>query len=518
MNKLENALQTSRNSKSAPNVVVIARAGTGKTTTIIEGLTAMRGGSPRITPSDQQSDIWEEMSESRNANTICLAAFNKSIATELQMKVPNGVDAATMHSLGYRAVSKRFGKLRCDGNRSMFLAADYLGQSIRDLRRENYPLLSAVERLVGLCKLSLVFSPDDETILDLASYYDIEIDGIEEEVCRLVPIVLERSKEVEGGLIDYNDMIWLPIALNLPVFKYDLLMVDEAQDLNPCQQELSTRLGKRIIYVGDDKQAIYGFAGADTKSLRNLVERFPGCVELPLTVTRRCGKEIVKEAQRIVPDFTAHESNTDGRVLSAKMEDSPKEDYLGQAMPGDMVLCRTNAPLVHECFRAIRDGRKANINGRDIGLGLISTIKKMEASSVSDLELKLDAHFSALRDKELNRAIPRDQKLVQIDDRQQCLEHFTEGADSVTHVMEKITNVFSDGRKSSDILLFSSIHKSKGLEAESVTIIQPKGATVPHPMAKTVWQKEQEMNLKYVAITRAISQLTFAHGPELKRK
>lgn len=41
-----------------------------------------------------------------------------------------------------------------------------------------------------------------------------------------------------------------------------------------------------------------------------------GCAILPLTVTRRCGKAIVKEANKIVPDFKAHESNPEGRCTT----------------------------------------------------------------------------------------------------------------------------------------------------------------------------------------------------------
>jgi ATP-dependent exoDNAse (exonuclease V) beta subunit len=64
-------------------------------------------------------------------------------------------------------------------------------------------------------------------------------------------------------------MIYLPVALDLPMPKYDLLLIDEAQDLSKCQQALAKKAGRRLVFVGDPKQALYGFCGADSKSLWN---------------------------------------------------------------------------------------------------------------------------------------------------------------------------------------------------------------------------------------------------------
>jgi superfamily I DNA/RNA helicase len=53
----------------------------------------------------------------------------------------------------------------------------------------------------------------------------------------------------------------------------------------------------------------------------------------------------------------------------------------------------------------------------------------------------------------------------------------------------------------------STVHKAKGLEAENVFILDV--SKMPHPMAKTESQKIQELNLKYVALTRSKSYLGF---------
>jgi len=314
---------------TAPHVIVIARAGTGKTTTLVEGLKRVKGLPTSIEPSPQQAAVWEQMELSKGrARTICFVAFNKSIATELQQRVPEGCDAMTMHSLGYRAVTKALGRQEPNSYTVQDIIAELLETDCRELRRTKPIVLQATEKLVSLCKMNLVLSSplsydedEDEILSNLAAYYDIDLNGQAEEVFALVPRVLERCKRPQGR-ITFDDMIWLPIVLNLPVPKYDLLLVDESQDLSRVQQALARKAGRRLILCGDPKQAIYGFAGADAESMmrleRELKETDRGCKVLPLTVTRRCGKAIVEEARRYVPDFEAHETCGDGKVLYAE--------------------------------------------------------------------------------------------------------------------------------------------------------------------------------------------------------
>lgn len=509
--------EDSPSASSPPHVIVEARAGTGKTTTLVEGLKRVKGIPSNLVPSPQQEKVWEAMEQSKGAKTVCFVAFNKSIATELQARVPKGCDAMTMHSMGFRAVTKAFGRLEVSQFRVQDILARLLGIDARDLKRDRFELMQAVEKLVGLCKQTLT-SPRNgsswEDELDyLSSYYEVDLNGFGKEIFDLVPKVLDSCKDVKGS-IDYNDMIWLPIALYLPLFQYDLLLVDEAQDLNRCQQGLARRAGKRLILCGDPRQAIYGFAGADADSMprmaRELGEDFRGCVTLPLTITRRCGKAIVREANMIVQDLDAFETNPEGTISRAVY---PKRgmvdgDYLSSVQDGNMLLCRVNAPLVSQCFRLLRMGKKANIQGRDIGAGLISTIRKLKCDKAIELVAKLSDWLSRETSKENAKRNPSEAKLIALQDRYDCIICFTEGVDMVEEVVAKIESIFTDDKDCKGIRL-SSIHKAKGLEAKKVYLLEPKGASVPHPMARSEWQRGQEMNLRYVAITRAIEELVY---------
>lgn len=328
----------SRPVDDAPHLIVEARAGTGKTTTLIEGLKRLKGfPTEDFVPSPQQQAVFDCIELSRDkVSSICFVAFNKSIASELQARVPQGCEASTMHSMGFRAVKNAI-RLNNNGavndDRVSEIICEIVGCDIREMRRKDMMLLNCTKKLVSLVKANL--SETDEESLDrLVSHYGIEFtkeeDPYLEEKTRekcfaLVPQVIERCKDVsKDGYIDYDDMIYIPIALGLQVPRFDLLLIDERQDLNRCQMALALKMGKRIIAVGDENQSIYGFAGADAQACKTfkqlLVETGRAVTELPLTVTRRCCKAVVREAQKYVPDFQAHESNPEGLVRYARLQ------------------------------------------------------------------------------------------------------------------------------------------------------------------------------------------------------
>lgn len=514
-------LNRARTSTTAPHVVVIARAGTGKTTTGVQGLRGLMGMDPcmlpngkRITPSDQQKAIWDAIMESQGAGSVCFVAFNRSIAAELKKRVPQGVSAKTFHGLGFGQVHKAWKLLKGDqavcAYKTHNLIEELLGVDMRKLRQSKPELVTGTTKLVSLCKMSLT-EPKAGRLQYLASHYDIDLNDSESEVFDLVPRVIEQCKDPERhGYIDYDDMVWLPVIHKLPVWVNDLLLVDEAQDLNPCQQELACMAGRRIMMIGDDRQAIYGFTGAHTDGINHMIERLSktkrGCEVLKLTETRRCGKAIVAEANKIVEDFTAHESNGPGKVIGLDWDEDSKNNYRNHVKLGDMIICRVNAPLVSECFKFIADGKRAQIQGRDIGQGLIKLVDKMDSDSVPDLVAKLERWYEGETKKESAKKQPNENKLIALSDKLQCLNTFCEGRKSVDEVRESIKDIFTDRSDTRGILL-SSGHKSKGLEADRVFFLCHDDAPCPHPMARTQWQYEQEMNLLYVIQTRAINEL-----------
>lgn len=531
----------------APHVIVEALAGCGKSTTLTEGLHYVMGVESKLTPSPQQRQVWDSMALSKGvAKTVGMCAFNKAIATELQSRVPQGVEALTMHSMGFRAIRKSFPRVDA-GDRGKWrvnnFLCDILQVDSREVRKD--PKLSALvrttETLVALAKMNLtcmgipMFEHERDStrasLNDLIEYYDIDVNGSKDKILDLIPQVIERCKDVgRDNLIDFNDMVWLPVALDLPMQQYDLLLIDEAQDLSKVQQELAIRSGKRLIFVGDKRQSIYAFAGSDSKSVDNLHKRLGesqrGLQVIPLTVTRRCGKAIVKEAQAYVPAFEAHESNPEGIITEALytlqktidgLEELPWEKTYGPLVKaGDMVLCRHNAPLVSQCFKFLKRGIKANIQGRDVGQGLSSLIRKLAGKEydggdkpmpIAEFVGKLDDWLHAEIDKEQAKKHPNENRIVGLQDKVDCILAFSDGVTNTTQILTKIDSVFTDDRKSPGVR-FSSGHKAKGLEARMVFFLDPIALRFQRKK-QADWEREQNNNLRYVMITRAIEELCY---------
>lgn len=547
------------------NLVVDALAGTGKTFTMIVGIAwAYLRNKPAAwkefisglgfepSPSPQQLAVWQRIEE-QPARSITYCAFNNSIVNDFGLKWKwlvellqrNGVNLrfCTINALGYRALRETLGWIPMDNKRRLtkLFLEEITGRDIRELWKHEGELVPGTESLIGLCKVTMTgwtaengFDSDSISTDDLdrlASHYNVELNGSKERVYEMVPQILNRMRypKEERGMIDFNDQNWLPVIHRLPVPKSDLLLVDEGQDLNRCKQEYCIRAGKRILLVGDINQAIYGFAGADVESIPRMKQLLnPGgepVAGLPLTKTYRCGKAIVAEAQKIVPSFEAAETNPEGVV-----EKLDSKKLLEAATDGDMILCRVNAPLVSTAFRFLKDGRKAVVRGKKIGEGLITLIKKLNASDVAELQDKVEAWFDSEVKTEHLKKFVSEERLISLQDKRDCLISFCEDATGIPQVIDAINRIFS-GRvcpkcrssydeevtecykckctvQTPEGVLLSSVHRAKGLEADNVFILIGK-APMPHPSAKSSWQRAQEMNLKYVAITRAKHRLTW---------
>ena len=82
-------------------------------------------------------------------------------------------------------------------------------------------------------------------------------------------------------------------------------MVDEYQDVNPCQEELVRLLHNRadsLFVVGDDDQAIYAWRGADVSNIIEFDKRYPNCSTHTLSVNFRSTKPIVEATNSFVQE------------------------------------------------------------------------------------------------------------------------------------------------------------------------------------------------------------------------
>lgn len=440
------------------HTVVLARAGSGKTTTIVEAMRHVPSGC-----------------------SVLMVAFNKAIATELQSRAPAGVTVSTLHSYGYAAIRSAFGNVRLNDRKVETLVKARLGEET-----ETREYRQAVIKAVGLAKGTLAEEKAD--IGNMIDSFGLEVDdGEREGFCTDVIAILDACK-LNTKEIDFDDMVWFPVVFGLRVRRYDRVFVDETQDLNLCQIELALAAcaeGGRICAVGDDRQAIYGFRGADARAVPRVINSLSATV-LPLSVTYRCARAIVEVAREIVPDLEAAPNATEGEVLDCNTNEMKRD-----AKPGDFVLSRSNAPLIATCLAFLKAGKPATVAGRDIGAGLRALIEKSKARSVPALAAWLERWV----DREIARVTKRnpDADTSAITDKAECIHALSEGAASVGEIVARIESLFSD-RDPSEMILCATTHKAKGLERERVWMLADT-----YKAGRSV----EEANLYYVAVTRA---------------
>ena len=274
-----------------PNLSVSAVAGSGKTTTIVEGLRTLPILDSFLPPA------------------ILFLAFNKSIAETLATRCPRGVNCSTFHSLGFRAL-KNSGhvkpNVRVDSRKTMRLIYNALGN-------EN-PDVIPVSRLVSLAKTVVPCRQDTDFWEGLIRQHDLSFDESNKAI--LVASRVLHDSCADLSCIDFDDMLYLPVLLSSRFDPQDWVFVDEAQDTNDIQAEILSRLAApegmgrratRYCFVGDPYQAIYGFRGANSDAMTKLARRF-SCVSLPLSVSYRCPQAIVAEARRALTGFNTEDA------------------------------------------------------------------------------------------------------------------------------------------------------------------------------------------------------------------
>jgi len=339
------------------NSVVRARAGTGKTTTIVEAITYAPEGK------------------------ILLAAFNKSIAEELKTKLKNpNAQAQTLHSLGFGIVRLNWQGVILDNERSERLARMACGPSAPDAA------VNLVKRLASIGKNACPF-PAPGDLEDHAYQHDIDPDDwLIESGWTVERIAMAAEKAMDlaankDGTVDFDDMVFVPVRNKWIKGRFDLVVIDEAQDMNASQLILAMKVCKptgRVVVVGDDRQAIYGFRGADSNSIDRLKGELVA-TELGLTITYRCPKNIVNYAKNLVPDYQAAPTAPEGIIETLEYE-----KMVNEATPGDFVLSRKNAPLAAVALRFLRMNKRAMVKGKDIGKGLLSVVKKVKGKTIPE--------------------------------------------------------------------------------------------------------------------------------------
>jgi superfamily I DNA/RNA helicase len=441
------------------NLIVVARAGSAKTSSIVEGC--------KYVPRNK---------------SIIFCAFNKSIQMELKSRLGDYVRCSTLHSLSYQAVKEKFPKIQIDQYKTNKITESLLGKS-----KNKSDLIYNLCKTVSLCKAALIDTPSK--ISKLIEEYNIDFCNLEDKkfishVCQ----ILRKCKE-DTSTLDFDDMIWFSFVHAIKPPTADFVFIDECQDLNPSQIELAlaaVKPGGRVVCVLDNFQCIYSWRGADPQVLDKLRARLKA-KELALPISYRCPKRIIYLAQKLVPDIQPFSASPEGEVHHINIKEIQKH-----TKPGCFVLSRTNAPLIALCMKYVRQGIRANILGRDIGDDLSYMIRKSNKKTVQSFLNWLDA-WAEQENKMLKK---KGRSNFYVTDKVDCLQKLCDGIDTLEEVQENIKVMFND-TEDEQVILFSTIHRSKGLERDDVFVLYD---TLRH-------DTQENKNCNYISFTRAKKRL-----------
>ncbi|MCG8318765.1 MAG: ATP-dependent helicase [Cytophagales bacterium] len=521
--------------------IIDAVAGAGKTTTIMASA---------------------EHVQAHKKMLFC--AFNKSIAGEIESKFHQigmqRVTVKTIHALGWqilrnssttgqppRLEEKKYDQLLKSEKIQKELTEFYRGiikinkldpdktyekyneYGIKNLLwKVNARLLDINQKFrATLCEDS--FEEFSELVVHFGIFNSLEAakEAFAEELhyyYRCHQILLEAGNELSRStmITDYTDMLYLPVAWKLsPVRKFDFVFIDECQDLSRAQLAISLKHANsdaRILAVGDPRQSIYGFTGADIESFER-VRDITKAQQLPLTICFRCPQDVISIARQIRDDIRG------SKQVSGIVESITPEQVIEMARAGDLIVSRVKAPLLMLIFGFIDKNIKVQIHD-DEAQDFIRELRNLFKPAERELPFKqMRDGFEELKQTVIKRwefiinknaerivdPIERDvhimSEIAYLHRRLEFLHKkslkWASDCPTMENILRKIMGFISAKENS---IILSSIHRAKGLEENRVFIIDyPK---LPHSRPEIMdWEEIQEVNLKYVAVTRAKEEL-----------
>jgi superfamily I DNA/RNA helicase len=425
----------------------------------------------------------------------------------------------TMHSAALALVKVDQANLMTDARRAKFRQEKFPTVKAHDIKRYDTIIDRCLAKNVARANLTLEVTAVEAKRINgefLFRYYDAFVEYLATKKLITFDEVLHRILASKGTSNELMPDI-------------DVLFIDEAQDLSPTAAavvEMWARRCRRLYVAGDDDQAIYGFAGADPTWFQMLFLEHGGST---LHKSHRVPKSVHEVAMQVITQVKSR-------------LDTP---YLPTANEGEVIRGVTIAQLPK-----LLDGRTNLVLARD-GWALANVKKALDAagrmytemsgdSGRSDRELvaavstlRVFAAGGEVRASDLSRVIERRQRA----DEQKFLKGLTDmGGSFISRValpqmgqaqvlseldagghidaLGKLTKrqrqvaggLLNISGTAPDIIL-STIHASKGGEADVVAIVPDRSATSFYAAENDPAARDDELRLLYVAITRARHRL-----------
>ena len=337
---------------------------------------------------------------------------------------------------------------------------------------------------------------------------DMYSEDIDKHQLKILKDEVDNYKQAYG-LVDFTDMIEkFNVSKLCP--KYDVVFIDEAQDLSPIQwrmYDILKKNSKHIILAGDDDQAIYGWAGADVKRFQDEPAKdiiLPQSYRIPEKVQdiASCILNRIPDDRRIKKKWSARPEQGYVEYITS-IEDIPLDS-------GDwLILARTNYRLKNLVPQLKERGLYFEIkNRKSYRTRLYRSIQdytrwtngaKLSLSECKDLfeflELNKELKDERMYDlKEFGYSFTDDWYQVFKSDPEECL-YIRE----MTRNKEKLSE---DPR-----IKLSTIHAAKGGEATNVLIILDNTKKIREAIEKNQDKYDEEQRVWYVGVTRTKQNL-----------
>lgn len=432
-------------------------------------------------------------------------AYNKAMAEEAKLKFPDHVEVRTSHSLAYAHVGNQY-KHKLQRPRGAYKNLCGTGGEIGryykitaiDLSNDKFISSAAI----GLCVRDTVnqfeHSADKEITeahipKSLINDFKKRKGFVETTFKKLV---LGYSKKLWKERADVNSPILCTHDTYMKLFQlskpklegFDVIYLDEGQDVNPCLLDIFVNQDCQKILVGDNYQSIYGWRGA-VNAMEALDYK-----QLYLTQSFRFGQPVADLATVILRDKHSGEMLAQVRGFD-KVESMVTSDTRDIEYPYT-ILYRTNAALLSEAVQLIKQGYKLNIETD------MADFVKLLTSAVALYkgDLKSVKHESIVPFNSWNE-----------------LKVETKSNAELT----RVSNIIGDGNALDYIrvlethynvaepdITLTTAHKSKGREWDRVLLADdfPSNFDIK---GKFVGLDTQERNLVYVGATRAKHKLYY---------
>ena len=444
---------------------IIAFAGTGKTTTLIE------------------------YAKARPHLRFLYLAFNKSVQLEADRKFPGNVICKTSHSLAFRNVGYRYRHkivtgikaftvretLKLNSYEEAKFAIDtllkYLGSINREISRDHVP------------KGALSFYRTRRTPMP--------------DIVKLANDLWNRMCDPEDDSLGMLHDGYLKLyQLSNPVLSFDVIMIDEGQDLNPCQAYIGLKQNVARIIAGDSHQQIYAFRGA-----KDFMRRVKATRTLYLTQSFRFGPNVAKLANMILSFFKDEEHPVAG--LRKKNRDLSKQRRT--------IIARSNAFVFKKAVQLYNKKKIGFVGGiQGYRLQTMADLHHLRAKQPEKINTPFLRAFKRFRDVLEYGKIAED---VEIMSACAVVEEFES---RIPSLIEKI-KAAATNEEDADIIL-TTAHKAKGLEWDNVELCDDFTDLMDRN-GKPVSRKSvevDEINLIYVAVTRARENLIISRKGSLE--